>query len=182
MLFQELSKLKRSSIMLSIGLMALGIVMMMCPEPYVMSLVDVIGFCMLICSCVMIMEFIASKKVMMDYINFTLALIMVILGSAVLVFSDNIVKVIGLIFGLWLIIASIVDIVNAWMYTRRSQKQGWWVLIVLSALQILFGLIILINPWWDSPHALFMVIGGVLLFSSAVAIARLVFIWPIKSE
>ena len=46
----------------------------------------------------------------------------------------------------------------------------------------LFGLIVLVNPWWDDPLKLFDVIGGMLLFSSVVSIVRLIYIWPIKSE
>ena len=47
---------------------------------------------------------------------------------------------------------------------------------------ILFGLIVLVNPWWSEPLLLFDVIGGMLLFSSVVSIIRLVYIWPIKDE
>ena len=68
------------------------------------------------------------------------------------------------------------------MYARRAERKGWWVLIVLSVLMILFGLIILVNPWWNEPAKLFDVIGGMLLFSSVVSIVRLIFNWPIKTE
>ena len=43
MLFQELGKLKRSSIMTSIIMMAVGILMIMCPEQYVSALVATLG-------------------------------------------------------------------------------------------------------------------------------------------
>ena len=42
MLFEELGKLKRSSIMTSIIFMAVGIVMIMCPAQYVKALVSTI--------------------------------------------------------------------------------------------------------------------------------------------
>ena len=43
MLFEELSKIKRSSIMTSIILAAVGIVMILCPQQYIESLVAEIG-------------------------------------------------------------------------------------------------------------------------------------------
>ena len=181
MLFEELGKLKRSSIMTSIILAAVGIVMIMCPSQYVKSLVSVLGYGMLIIATVWILNFLSSKKCLMNYISLTGALIVGLLGMAVLVL-DNVVLIIGIIFGLVQIVSGIVNIINAWMYARRAQRKGWWVLIVLSALMILFGLIVLINPWWNEPTKLFDVIGGMLLFSSVVSIVRLIFNWPIKAE
>ena len=181
MLFQELGKLKRSSIMTAIILGAVGIVMIMCPAQYVNALVSMLGYGMLVLATVWVLNFIAGKKTLMSYINLTGALIIALLGIAVLVF-DNIVLVIGIVFGLVLLGDGITTLINTWTYTRRAQRKGWWLMILLSALMILCGLVLLINPWWNEPTMLFDVIGVMLLFSSVVSIVRLIFLWPIKSE
>ena len=181
MLFQELGKLKRSSIMTSIILMAVGIVMIMCPAKYVNALVSVLGYGMVILAAVWILDFISGRKALINYIYLTGALILELLGIAILVF-DNIVLLIGVVFGLILVGDGVLSIVNTWMYARRAQRKGWWVLILLSILMIMFGLIVLVNPWWREPTKLFDVIGGMLLFSSVVSIVRLIYNWPIKSE
>ena len=182
MLFQELGKLKRSSIMTSIILAAVGILMIMCPKQYVNALVSTLGYGLVIFAAVMVLDFISCKKSLMNYIYFTGALVLVLLGCAVLFFENDIVRVIGLIFGLWLIGDGAIGLTNALMYARRAGRKGWWVLIVLCALLIICGLIVLVNPWWNEPTMLFDVIGGMLLFSSVVSIVRLIYIWPIKSE
>lgn len=181
MLFEELGKLKRSSIMTSIILMAIGVVMIMCPAQYVDALVSVLGYGMVILATVWILNFISGKKSLINYIYLTGALILALLGIGVLVFK-NIVLFIGIVFGLVLVGDGIISIINTWMYARRAQRKGWWVLIVFSVLMILFGLIVLVNPWWDEPAKLFDVIGGMLIFSSLVSIVRLIFNWPIKGE
>ena len=181
MLFEELGKLKRSSIMTSIIMMVIGVVMIICPAQYVDALVSVLGYGMVILAVVWILDFISGKKCLMKYIYLTAALIIALLGIAVLVF-DNIVLLIGLVFGLVLIGDGIISIINAWMYARRAQRKSWWVLALLSVMMILFGLIVLINPWWHEPTKLFDVIGGMLLFSSVVSIVRLIINWPIKAE
>ena len=99
MLFQELSKLKRSSIMMSIILMAVGIVMIICPAPYIDSVVSVLGYGILILSAIMILDFIAGRKGLMNYIYLTGALILMLLGAAVLVF-DDIVLYLGIVFSI----------------------------------------------------------------------------------
>jgi uncharacterized membrane protein HdeD (DUF308 family) len=180
MLFQELGKLKRSSIMTSIILMAVGVLMIICPRQYVNALVSALGYGALIFSVVMILDFISGKKALMNYIYFTGALILALLGIAIVAFEADVVRVIGLFFGVVLVGDGIVGIVNAWMYARRAGRSGWWVLIVLNALMVLCGLIVLINPWWNEPTMLFDVIGGMLLFSSIVSIVRLFWLWPIR--
>ena len=180
MLFQELGKLKRSSIMTSIILMAIGVLMIICPRQYVNALVSVLGYGALIFSVVTILDFISGKKALMNYIYFTAALILALLGIAIVAFEADVVRVIGLFFGVVLVGDGIVGIVNAWMYARRAGRSGWWVLIVLNALMVLCGLIVLINPWWNEPTMLFDVIGGMLLFSSIVSIVRLFYMWPIR--
>ena len=181
MLFQELGKLKRSSIVTSIILMAVGLVMIMCPAAYVPSLVAALGYGMLILALVLVLDFLAGKRALINYIYFTGALALGLLGGAVLVLG-NIVGLIGLVFGLLLVGDGLIGIINGMMYARRSGRKGWWISVVLSGLMVLFGLIILINPWWNEPTQLFDVIGSVLLFSSVVSAVRLVFLWPIKSE
>ena len=179
MLFEELGKLKRSSIMTSIILMAVGVVMIMCPAQYVNALVSVLGYGMLIISAVWVLNFISGRKCLMNYIYLTLALILALLGIAVLIY-DNIVAIIGIVFGLVQVVGGVISVINVWSYSRRAGRKGWGLLMALSVLMILFGLIVLINPWWDEPTKLFDVIGGMLLFSSAVSIVRLIFNWPIK--
>ena len=180
MLFQELGKLKRSSIMASILLAGFGILMIICPKQYVNALVATLGYGALVFAAVMVLDFISGKRGLMNYIYFTGALILALLGIAIVAFEANTVRVIGLIFGVVLVGDGIVGIVNAWMYARRAGRQGWWVLIVLNVLMILCGLIVLVNPWWNEPTMLFDVIGGMLLFSSIVSIVRLFYLWPIR--
>ena len=181
MLFQELSKIKRSSIMTSIILVAIGIVMIMCPARYVESLVSVLGYVMVVAAVVMMLNFISAKKSLINYIKLVGALIILLLGISVLVFT-NIVLIIGIVFGLVLLCDGIITIINTLRFVRRAQRKGWWVLILLSVLMILAGLVILVNPWWNEPTKLFDVIGVMLLFSSLVSIVRLIIIWPIKDE
>ena len=168
MLFQELGKLKRSSIMTSIILMAVGILMIICPKQYVNALVATLGYGALVFAVVMILDFISGKKALMNYIYLTGALILALLGIAIVAFEADVARVMGLIFGVILVGDGIVGIVNAWMYARRAGRNGWWVLIVL------------VNPWWNEPTMLFDVIGGMLLFSSIVNIVRLFYLWPIR--
>ena len=103
MLFQELGKLKRSSIMSSIILAAVGVLMIICPGQYVNALVATLGYGLLVFAGVMALDFISGKKTLMNYVFFTGALIMALLGIAIVAFETDVVRIIGLIFGLVLL-------------------------------------------------------------------------------
>ncbi len=180
MLFQELGKMKRSWIMTSIIMIAIGVVMIMCPVRYMGMLVSALGYVLLVAATVMILNFLSSKKVLINYIALTGALFVGLLGLFVLVHRRDILQILSLVFGLVLVIEGLSDLYNAFMYARRAGRTAWWVLAVLSGLTVIFGLTLLINPWWDTPAALKQVIGGMMLFSSVVSIIRVVLTWPFK--
>ena len=181
MLFQELGKLKRSMIMTSVIMMAVGILMLICPERYVGLLVAAAGYLLLILAVVMGLEFFSSRKVLINYIYLTGGLLIGILGVAVLFYRSNVLRVLGLIFGIVLVLQGLNELFNTWKYARRAQRRGWWFLILLSLLMVLSGIIILTNPWWNTPSSLMKVIGGMMLFSSAVSIVHVILIWPFKN-
>ncbi|MBO4406706.1 MAG: DUF308 domain-containing protein [Clostridia bacterium] len=182
MLFQTLDKLKRHAILASILMIAFGIVMLICPESYGSALVVAVGYVMLIFALVKILEFIAGKKALVHYLIFTFALAVAIFGIFILIYNEDLLRALGLLFGFVLVQDGVFTLLNALIFARRSNRRGWWVLIVLSLALIVIGVFIFINPWWDSPGALMKVIGGALLFSACVSALRLVWIWPFKTE
>ena len=181
MLFQSLDKLKRQSILAAILMMALGVVMLICPENYVNTLVVTAGYGMIIFAIVEMLEFISSKKAPINYIIFTFALIVAILGIFVLIYNQDLIKTLGWLFGFVLVQDGLFTLLNALLFARRSNRKGWWMLIVLAIVLMALGVLIFLNPWWDSPNRLMKVIGGALLFSAFVSAIRLIWVWPFKN-
>ena len=178
MLFQTLDKLKRQSILAAILMMALGVVMLICPESYVNTLVVTVGYGMIVFAIVEMLEFLASKKALIHYILFTGALIIAILGVFILIYNQDLLKALGWLFGFVLVQDGLFTLLNALLFARRSNRKGWWMLVILAAVLLVLGVLIFLNPWWDSPSLLMKVIGGALLFSALVSALRLVWIWP----
>jgi uncharacterized membrane protein HdeD (DUF308 family) len=182
MLFQELSKLKRNSIMTSVVLVAAGILFMIWPEKYVIALVNALGSIMVVSAMVMIMDFLGSEKSVMNFVYLSCALVLGIGGTAVLLFDVDVLNVLSWLFGIILIVDGFNSLLNAFIYARRSGRDGWWILIPLSLLLVICGIILVANPWWKSTWSILKAIGFMLLLSSVVSIVRLVWVWPIKSE
>ena len=182
MLFQELGKMKRSWIMTSLMLIAFGIVMMLCPVRYMGMMISALGYVLLVWATVMSLNYLSSKKSLMDYVSFGVALFVGVLGVFVLVNRRDVLPIMGLLFGLFLVFEGIRDLFNAFVYARRAGHVAWGFLAFLSCLTIAFGIILLFNPWWKTPYMLKWVIGILLLFSSAVSIIRTMITWPFKND
>ena len=182
MLFQELNKLKRSSVITSVILMALGLAMVICPARYVDSLIAAMGYLMLIVAGVMVLDYLESKKALFNTIFLFLAIALGILGLSVLVFNEYVLKIIGGIFGVVLIFQGIEMFYNAVMYVRPSGRKAWWFLAFLALVLLAMGVLIFLNPFWDTPKVLLMVIGVALLFDALITMLRTIWTWPIKAE
>ena len=182
MLFQAVGKIKQTTIMIAIVLVAVGVIMLLCPPAYVGSLVAMLGYVMLILAAVMVFDFIGSGKQTSDYISFSAALVLIMAGIAVVVFNDDMLSVLSIVFGVLLVLDGAHSLIYSVTFARRSGSKGWPVLLGLSILQIVIGLIVIINPWWTTATALLRVIGCAILLSALVAACRVVIIWPFKKE
>ena len=182
MLFDSLDKLKRNSIMSAILLIALGVIIMICPKEYISSLTLVFGYTLVVVAIVMILNFFSGKKSLMEYLKFSGALILGIVGICVLVFRSDIMRVLAWLFGFLLILDGARTMIHSFTYSRRSKRKAWWVLTILSLLLIASGVILSVNRWWDTPEMLMKVIGCAIFFSSIVSAVRLFWTWPLKNE
>lgn len=182
MLFEVLDKLKQQTIISSVILMILGLLMLIIPEQHDGTLVNVLGYVINVVGAVMVWDFIASEKKLVDYIFFIGALLLILLGIFVLVSADDILLVLSVIFGILLMIDGLHSGLHAWMYARRAGRKWWGVLLVLSILLFAAGVMIFNNPWWHTAHSFVKVIGGTILFSAVIGIIRLILVWPIRKD
>ena len=181
MLFESLDKLKRNSIMTSILLVALGAVIMICPDQYIGSLTLLFGYTLVIIAIVMILNFFSGKKSLMEYLKFTGALVLGIVGICVLVFRDDIMLVLAWLFGFLLVLDGARTMIHSFTYARRSRRKGWWVLTILSVLLITAGVVLFVNLWWDTPDMLMKAIGCAVFYSAIVSGIRLIWTWPLRN-
>lgn len=181
MLFESLDKLKRNSILSAILLIFLGAVIIICPKAYIPSLTLVFGYTLVVIAIILTLNFLSSKKSLMDYMKFTGALLLGLVGIAVLAFRSDIMRVLAWLFGFLLVLDGIRTIIHSFTYSRRSQRKGWWVLTILSSLLVITGILLFVNPWWNTPDMLMKVIGCAVFFSAIVSGIRLIWTWPLRN-
>ena len=180
MLFESLDKLKRNSIMSSILLVALGVVILVCPESFIPSLMLGFGYTLVILAIVMMLNFFSGKKSLMEYLKFSGALVLGIVGICVLVFRSDIMRVLAWLAGFMLIVDGGRTMIHSFTYARRSKRKSWWVLTILSVMLMAAGVILFANHWWDTPNMLMKAIGCAVFFAAIVSAIRLVWTWPLR--
>ena len=182
MLFQGLNKLKQKSIMTSIMLMALGVILVIWPAGYTSTLLQIVSAIMVIIAIIMILDYIRSKKSIMDYIKLVGALILGVAGLLFMIFDLDSLQIISWVFGILLIIDGLHSCIHSLIYSRRSRRKGWWVLIPLSVVLIAFGVLIICHPWWNTEAQVLHAIGWMIVGAAVVSAIRLIWVWPLKGE
>ena len=128
----------------------------------------------------MMLDFFSGKKSLMDYLKLVLALALGIIGVCVLVFKSDIMRVLAGLFSFLLVLDGARTLYHSLTYARRSGRNGWWVLTILSLLLIGAGVVLFVNPLWNTPDMLMKVIGCAVLFSAVVSGIRLIWTWPLR--
>lgn len=182
MLFESLDKIKRNAILSAILLVAVGAVILICPAVYIPTFILGCGYLLAIVAIVMVLDFLSGKKSLMDYIKFVIALLLAFAGIGTLIFRDNIMRDLAWLFGFLMILDGLRTFIHSMTFARRSNRKGWWVLSVLSALMMVAGIMLFVNPWFKTTESLMKVIGGTVMFSAIMSGLRLIWTWPVRKE
>lgn len=182
MLFKGLDKLKRDAIMAAIILMIIGILFIIIPSDYISFVGGTIGFALLVICAASVFDFVGSAKALIHYIKLAAGLLIGLIGIELFIFEELFIMTLSWLVGTIPIILGIIEILYAVIFAKRSNRRGWWVLVILSSLLVLFGIFVFVNPWIKGAQVFMQVIGGSLLYSSMIYLLSLIWIWPMHRE
>ena len=126
MLFNSLNNLKRSMIMMIICLSFAGLTMFVVPTSYIPALGKILGVFFLVLSILKILDFVSSKKAMINYIGLTLGLLAGLFGILLFSIDGLFLTLLNWLTGTLPIILGIVGLYHALAFARRSGRKGWW--------------------------------------------------------
>lgn len=141
---------------LGVGLLILGILMMLYPEPTLTIVVWLIGAVALFFGIFAVISYITAKAEEKNLGWLLLGLVGIAFGITILVYPDMTVKFLMFLWGLWLIITGIVMLFAGLM--AKDMKDTRWLMVIGGILSLIVGSIFVINPY-DGAVALVWVIG-----------------------
>lgn len=182
MLFQGLDRLKRSVLMTTIVLMFIGFIFIIIPDGSIRYISRGLGFLLLVALVFSVFSFLSSSRALFHHLVLVGGLLAGVVGALILSNDSLLENALKWLVGVVPIVSGVYGVYHAFVFARRSGRKGWFILVILSVLLVLFGAVVFFNPWKDNTSALMKIIGGSLLFSSLVSGLSLIWIWPIHRD
>ena len=160
-------KLKWNLILMSILYLALGIFLLMVPGTALNIVCYALGGVVLACAAVQLVRYFAVERgVFQSQLTLISGLVCLGLGAFLIIRSDLVVRILPIVFGLFVIFDSLGRIQNA-LELRRCKYSSWKGFLLLAVLSIVLGIVMILDPF-GTMETLVMAIGVILIIEGAL--------------
>lgn len=161
-----MKNLKWNLILMSLLYLALGIFLLAVPGTALNIVCYALGGVVLVCAVVQLVRyFTASHKVFQSQFTLISGLVCLGLGGFLVLRSDLVVRILPVVFGLFVLFDSLGRIQNA-LDLRRCGYSSWKWFILLALLSVVLGAIMIFDPF-AAMETLVMGIGIILIVEGA---------------
>ena len=167
---------RASTVIMAALYLALGIMMLVFPQQMSGTIMLILGVIALLIGIVkLIICFAASKGVPLRVADFIVGVVFVVLGVATLILREKLLNVIPVIFGLFLLISSLLKIRDA-IDARRFSSSRWVFSLVVAVISAVMALILILRPAFVMELyfrliGIFLIIDGASGLMSALSLA-----------
>jgi len=171
---KEYKAVSKWLIILSVLLVATGLVMLIWPNLTISLLGNVLGMGMLIVGIAhIIIYFTKDHFGTVMHMDLTVGVLFASLGAFMLMHADFVSVALPFGIGILLLIGGISKIQYA-LDMKRIYYSRWYIMLIFAIILILFGILMLYNPFRD--HVLVYVIGAALLLDGLLSILSILLI------
>ena len=156
-------KLKWNLILMSVLYLELGIFLLMRPSTALNVVCYALGGVVLVCAAVQLVRYFAVERgIFQSQLTLISGIICLGLGAFLILRSDIVVRILPIVFGLFVIFDSLGRIQNA-LDLRRCEYPSWKGFLLLPVL----GVVMILNPF-GTMETLVMAIGIILIIEGAI--------------
>ena len=173
--------LSGSQMILGLAMIALGLILLIAPGTAVSFVFNGIGaLCIGIGILNLIRYFTMDARASISSNALSSGIILIAGGLAVILLKETLMSIIPVFFGVAILIGGIGKL-QAALHFRRMNAQRWYVELIFAAVSIIFGALILFNPF-STAMLLMRVIGLALLIEGLSDLASISALERKKSE
>ena len=180
-------KLKWNLILMSVLYLGLGAFLLLVPGTALNVVCYALGAVVLACAVVQLVRYFAVERgVFQSQLTLVSGLVCLGLGAFLIIRSDIVVRILPIVFGLFVIFDSLGRIQNA-LELRRCQYSSWKGFLLLALLSIVLGVVMIVDPF-GAMETLVMAIGIILIVEgtlnllsalyTAIAVRRFIKLHP----
>ena len=160
-------KLKWNLILMSVLYLGLGIFLLMRPSTALNVVCYALGGVVLVCAAVQLVRYFAVERgIFQSQLTLISGIICLSLGAFLILRSDIVVRILPIVFGLFVIFDSLGRIQNA-LDLRRCEYPSWKGFLLLPVLSVVLGVVMILNPF-GTMETLVMAIGIILIIEGAI--------------
>ena len=160
-------KLKWNLILMSLLYLGLGIFLLLKPTTALNVVCYALGGVVLICAAVQLIRYFAVERgIFQSQLTLISGLVCLGLGAFLIFRSDIVMRILPIVFGLFVIFDSISRVQNA-LDLRRCGYSSWKGFLLLPVLSVVLGIIMILNPF-GTMETLVMAIGIILIVEGAI--------------
>ena len=160
-------KLKWNLILMSVLYLALGVFLLLVPGTALNVVCYALGTVVLVPPVIQLVRYFAVERgIFQSQLTLISGLICLGLGAFLIFRSDVVVRILPIVFGLFVIFDSLGRIQNA-LELRRCKYDSWKGFLLLALLSIALGAVMILNPF-GTMETLVMAIGVILIVEGAL--------------
>lgn len=162
-----MKNLKWNLILMSLLYIGLGIFLLLGPGMALNIVCYALGGVVLACAAVQLVRyFTAERELFQSQLTLIFGLVCLGLGVFLLIRSDIVVRILPVVFGLFVLFDSLGRVQNA-LELRRCGYSNWKVFLALALLSVVLGVVMILNPF-ATMELLVMAIGVILVVEGAI--------------
>ncbi len=140
-------QIKWNSMVNLISLLVIGLLLLIFPVESLNIACYLLASMLMLAGAAYIIKIIKKKsfETNEDLITVVLSVISIVISITIFVDPTWIIRVINDIVGLFIIISSVLNIINILKF-KKDRTTSWWVYLVLIILVLIFGIVIIIKP------------------------------------
>ena len=162
-----MKNLKWNLILMSLFYLALGIFLLAVPGVALNMVCYALGGVVLACAALQLIRyFTVERKVFQSSFTLISGLVCLGLGGFLILRSDIVVRILPIVFGLFVVFDSLGRLQNA-LELRRCGYPSWKWFILLALLSVVLGVVMILNPF-ATMELLVMAIGVILVVEGAI--------------
>lgn len=156
-----IKKVRNLTILASAVYFILGLTMYLWPDEMWSLIAIILGIISLVLGIVrLILYFTKDRFAAMIAYDLVIGILFTVLGVLILIFHGQVMDYIAVVFGIFLLLGSIIKVQNAIDLNRIGMKK-WWIVLIFAGMSIVFAILLIVKP--DFIKSMLMKITGIFL-------------------